>query len=289
MAMRGHAVGPSSILQLVVAIAAAAVFTDCQGGGFHIGRATGERGCGAYPLPGRRELSGVSQADGVTNAGWRPRVTVADTRRGSAEYPASAHLTEARASVRCRPDPDFQSDGRRRVASGDGELATSIEGSGYQGPFRFVAPALVLMASAGILEGYSWLRVIPRDRIGVTDVAFALVLLPTSLALTGPCGHAGRRLAHRVLVATAVVLVGATLAVLVADRPWSEHLLGGSDLMLAAIALWAALPGKPSATPATPRTESAVRHWRSARTASETVGCRTHAGVVQRQNISFPS
>jgi hypothetical protein len=182
--------------------------------------------------------------------------------------PASTHLAEARAPARCRPDPDIQMNARRRVASDELERAGSVDGSGLQGPFRLVAPALVLLASVGILEGYSWLRVIPRDRISATAVAFALVLLPTSLALTGPAGHAGRPLAHRVLVATAMLLVGVTMTVLVADRPWSEHLLGAFDLMLAAVALWAALPGKPSARPATSRAQPAMRRWRSARAAS---------------------
>jgi hypothetical protein len=115
-------------------------------------------------------------------------------------------------------------------------------------PSILVAPALVLVATLAIFEGYAWLNVIPSDRLTGAAISFAVLLPPITVALTRH-PHGGRRSpVQKVLIGATLALGGMTLLVLVLNRSTTELALGAIDLAVAVAALSAALPGERSAT-----------------------------------------
>jgi hypothetical protein len=229
-------------------------------------------------------VGSVSRADGMTSRGWRPWLAAA----GSARRLEAGTGAERGPSVGGGGVGGGGGGGGRRLTELQAPTRQPIDHA-FPGPAGLLTPVLVLVAGVAILEGYSWWSVVPRYRTTAVTVGFALIVIPMAVLLIRRSGRSVRCPAHRALAAAAVLLGGATVIVLVSDRLWTEQMLGAANLMLAVMALWSALPGKPSLPVATPMPRASERRHCSGRTDRQAVGCRSHAGVVQRQNISFPS
>ncbi len=106
-----------------------------------------------------------------------------------------------------------------------------------------VTAGLVLLTAAAVLEGYRWLNVIPPSRLHPSALVFTVLMVPCCLFLTRALRGERRRRAQRAVVAGVVGLVGVTAVELGSNHPWSAHLLGAYDLVLAATILAAALIG----------------------------------------------
>jgi hypothetical protein len=105
------------------------------------------------------------------------------------------------------------------------------------GAQAFVAPALVLLAAVSILQGYQWLHVVPTEGWRPPALVSVALILPLALFLTHPTGGAHRSPTQWLVGCSAWLLLAASLAVDVFDRPPVMDLLGGTDLVVAGTAL----------------------------------------------------
>jgi hypothetical protein len=107
----------------------------------------------------------------------------------------------------------------------------------------FTAPALVLLASVCILQGYSWLDVIPDSRRHASALWFAGIALASVVFLSRPERGRRRMLAQRLTVVTAVAVVVVTVPAVYGHLPVVGDAMGVLDLLLAAGALGVAVVG----------------------------------------------
>ncbi|HUD17727.1 MAG TPA: hypothetical protein VMQ59_10710 [Acidimicrobiales bacterium] len=101
-----------------------------------------------------------------------------------------------------------------------------------------VSPALVLLATVAILEGYSLLNVIPTGEWRWSAIALVVLTVPLALALTRP---RRRTATQKLLALSSALLVALTVLTLLVDRSGVAHLLGAYDLVFAAAALGSVL------------------------------------------------
>jgi hypothetical protein len=106
---------------------------------------------------------------------------------------------------------------------------------------RYVSPVLILLAAASILEGYTWLNVIPNNGWQPSAVVFVGVAVPLAIVLTRPRRDGRRVVAAKVVTVASVVLLVVTVLAVVTDRPPLTHLMGASDLLFALTVLAAGL------------------------------------------------
>lgn len=105
----------------------------------------------------------------------------------------------------------------------------------------FVSPALMLLATVSILQGYTLLNVLPDGGWQTSALLFAAVGVPLSVVLTRRSWRGTHTVTEKsVSLAAALVAVMTALALIV-GRPSSTHLLGVSDLMFALLALVAVM------------------------------------------------
>ena len=189
----------------------------------------------------------VSQAGDVIKVRRHPSMAVTDWSASDASTAGAANAIEGRTFVERWPQFDIGTDDP--LAESDVQKPSERLVDPRVGrPPNLVAPALVLVATLAIFEGYAYLNVIPSDRLTGAAIAFAVLLPPITVALTRH-PHGGRRSpVQKVLIGTALALGGMTLVVLVLNRPTTELALGAIDLAVAVAALSAALPGERSAT-----------------------------------------
>jgi hypothetical protein len=107
----------------------------------------------------------------------------------------------------------------------------------------FTAPALVVLASLCILEGYTWLGLVPDSRRHSSALWFAGVALASVVFLSRPEPGRRRMLAQRLAVVTAVSVAVVTVPAVYGHLPVVGDAMGVLDLLLAAIALGVALVG----------------------------------------------
>jgi hypothetical protein len=104
-----------------------------------------------------------------------------------------------------------------------------------------VSPALVLLATVAILEGYSLLNVIPTGEWRWSAIALAVLTVPLTLTLTRPRRGLRRTATQTLLAVSSALLVALTVLTLLVDRSGVGHLLGAYDLVFAAAALGSVL------------------------------------------------
>jgi hypothetical protein len=105
------------------------------------------------------------------------------------------------------------------------------------------APALVVLASLCLLQGYSWLGFIPDSRRHSSALVFAGIALASVVFLSRPERGRRRRLAQRLAVGAAVAVVVVTVPAVYGHQRIVGDTMGALDLVLAACALGAALVG----------------------------------------------
>jgi formate hydrogenlyase subunit 3/multisubunit Na+/H+ antiporter MnhD subunit len=104
-----------------------------------------------------------------------------------------------------------------------------------------VSPALVLLATAAILEGYSLLNVIPTGEWRWSAIALVVLTVPLALALTRPRQGRRRTATQKLLAVSSTLLVALTVLTLLVDRSGVANLLAAYDLVFAAAALGSVL------------------------------------------------
>jgi hypothetical protein len=134
-----------------------------------------------------------------------------------------------------RPHPRDDPRGRRPSEAGREVVGTNVP--------ALTAPALVVLASLCLLQGYAWLGFIPDSRRHSSAVWFAGIALASVVFLSHPERGRRRRLAQRLAVATAVAVALVTVPAVYGHQRVVGDALGALDLLLAASALSAALIG----------------------------------------------
>jgi hypothetical protein len=105
------------------------------------------------------------------------------------------------------------------------------------------APALVLLASVCILQGYTWLDFIPDSRRHSSALWFAGIALASIVFLSHPERGRRRLRAQRLAVITAVAVAVVTVPAVYGHLRVAGDAMGVLDLLLAASALGAAVVG----------------------------------------------
>ena len=100
---------------------------------------------------------------------------------------------------------------------------------------------MVLLAAAGIFEGYRRLNVISTDQLHPSALVFAAVAVPAALLLARTALATARRSTRVAVEAASVGLLAMTVLDVVAGRPWSARALGACDLVMAVAVLGAAV------------------------------------------------
>jgi hypothetical protein len=107
----------------------------------------------------------------------------------------------------------------------------------------FTAPALVLLASLCILQGYTWLDFIPDSRRHSSALWFAGIVLVSVVFLSRPERGRRRMPAQWLTLVTAVAVALVTLPAVYGHLRAVGDAMGVLDLLLAASALGAAVVG----------------------------------------------
>ncbi len=147
-------------------------------------------------------------------------------------------------------------------------------------PLGQVSPALALLAPVTFIEGYRWLHVLPADRAELASAAFVVVALLMTMSFTRAHRSQLRPWTRRLVAVALAVTTVATLAMFLGSRPATDRILGLSDLLVGTAVV--------AAVVLSALRERGSRPSRGTRTAPGG-SVASHAGVVQRQNISFPS
>jgi hypothetical protein len=107
----------------------------------------------------------------------------------------------------------------------------------------FTAPGLVLLASLCILQGYSWLDLIPDSRRHSSALWFAGIVLVSAMFLSRPERGRRRMPAQWLTLVTALAVASVTLLAVYGHLRAVGDAMGVLDLLLAASALAAAVVG----------------------------------------------
>jgi hypothetical protein len=131
--------------------------------------------------------------------------------------------------------PDMRSTGQT------GAVGPTSQGEDRGRLSGLVSPALVLLATAAILEGYSLLNVIPTGEWRWSAIALVVLTVPLALALTRPRQGRRRTATQKLLAVSSTLLVALTVLTLLVDRSGVANLLAAYDLVFAAAALGSVL------------------------------------------------
>jgi hypothetical protein len=174
----------------------------------------------------------LSQVKGATGHGTSARHDRRALEAGWSELPDFVRRHPAALTVRSfGPQPDI------------GEVTPvrlPLEGQ----PSDLVSAGLVLLASFSVLEGYRLLDLISASLWHPSAPVFAAMTIPVALLLTRPSDGRRRRRSQQLVLVAAAGLLTVTLVDVVVHTTWSTRLLGGYDLVLAAVAIAAALAGR---------------------------------------------